>query len=98
MDTMTTRDNNNPGKSRRGFASMDEAMQREIASLGGRTAHVRGLAHEFTPEEARSAGRKGGVAVSRDREHMAEIGRMGGLARGRNQKKREHGATENGTS
>ena len=64
--------------SERGFASMDEAKQREIASKGGRAAHERGTAHEFDSEEAREAGRKGGQTVSRDREHMAEIGRKGG--------------------
>jgi general stress protein YciG len=62
----------------RGFASMDDDKQREIASKGGRAAHAKGTAHEFSPEEAREAGRKGGEAVSRDRKHMAEIGRKGG--------------------
>jgi general stress protein YciG len=65
-------------KSERGFASMDEEKQREIASKGGKAAHEKGKAHEFTPEEAREAGRKGGEVVSKDREHMAEIGREGG--------------------
>jgi general stress protein YciG len=65
----------------RGFAAMDAEKQRQIASKGGKVAHQRGNAHEFTPEEAREAGRKGGVAVSRDRKHMAEIGRLGGDAR-----------------
>jgi uncharacterized protein len=65
-------------KSERGFASMDEEKQREIASKGGKAAHDKGTAHEFTPEEAREAGRKGGEVVSKDREHMAEIGREGG--------------------
>lgn len=69
-------------KSTRGFASMDPARQREIARKGGRAAHLKGTAHEFTPEEARVAGRKGGQAVSRDRAHMALIGREGGQARG----------------
>ncbi|MCC7447871.1 MAG: general stress protein [Anaerolineae bacterium] len=64
----------------RGFASMDEEKQREIASQGGRAAHQKGTAHEFTPEEARDAGRKGGEAVSRNRDHMARIGRKGGEA------------------
>jgi general stress protein YciG len=64
--------------SKRGFASMDEDKQREIASKGGHAAHEKGTAHEFTPEEAREAGRKGGETVSQDREHMAEIGREGG--------------------
>ncbi|HEY0180018.1 MAG TPA: KGG domain-containing protein [Dokdonella sp.] len=69
------------GQSRgRGFASMDRAKQREIARLGGRAAHRRGTAHEFTPEEARAAGQKGGAAVSADRSHMAAIGRRGGEA------------------
>lgn len=66
-------------KSRRGFAAMDPAKQREIASMGGRAAHEKGTAHEFTSEEARHAGRRGGLAVGRDRDYMAEIGRRGGL-------------------
>ena len=49
-----------PRKSTRGFASMDAARQREIASKGGRAAHQKGTAHEWTSDEARSAGRKGG--------------------------------------
>jgi len=65
-------------KEKRGFASMDTRKQREIASKGGRAAHAHGTAHEFTSEEARAAGRKGGEAVSRNRQHMAEIGRRGG--------------------
>ena len=65
----------------RGFAAMDVEKQRQIASKGGKVAHQRGNAHEFTPEEAREAGSKGGVAVSKDRKHMAEIGRLGGEAR-----------------
>lgn len=70
-------------KSNRGFASMDQAKQREIASKGGRAAHQKGTAHQFTPDEAREAGRKGGGTVSQDRTHMAEIGRIGGQSRGR---------------
>jgi general stress protein YciG len=66
----------------RGFAGMDEARQREIASKGGKAAHQKGTAHEFTSEEARIAGRKGGEVVSQNREHMAMIGREGGQARG----------------
>src|SRR5215210_7828073 len=68
--------------SKRGFASMDASKQREIASKGGRAAHAKGTAHEFTTDEARVAGRKGGEAVSRDRAHMAAIGREGGHSRG----------------
>src|SRR5438270_158666 len=69
-------------KSARGFASMDQGKQKEIASKGGRAAHAKGTAHEFDSSEARAAGRKGGMAVSRNREHMAAIGRRGGEARG----------------
>lgn len=71
-------------KSNRGFASMDRNKQREIASKGGRAAHQKGTAHEFDSGEARAAGRKGGVTVSKNREHMAAIGRRGGEARGAN--------------
>ena len=49
-------------KSERGFAAMDPKRQREIASEGGRAAHLSGNAHEFNSEEAREAGRKGGQA------------------------------------
>ena len=69
--------NQNQGSSNRGFASMDEDKQREIAAKGGRAAHESGNAHEFSSEEAREAGRKGGEAVSQDRQHMADIGREG---------------------
>lgn len=53
---------NNSRKSNRGFASMDQEKQREIAAKGGRASHEKGTGHEFTPEEAREAGRKGGQA------------------------------------
>lgn len=46
----------------RGFASMDPQKQREIASRGGRAAHEQGTAHEWSSDEARMAGRKGGAA------------------------------------
>jgi hypothetical protein len=39
---------------------MSPEKQREIASKGGRAAHEKGTAHEWTPDEARAAGRKGG--------------------------------------
>jgi general stress protein YciG len=81
---MTTQNSSDRPKSNRGFASMDASKQREIASKGGKAAHAQGRAHEFTPDEARTAGRKGGEVVSRDRAHMAAIGRAGGQARGRN--------------
>lgn len=58
---------------------MDPDKQREIARKGGRAAHEKGSAHEFSADEAREAGRKGGERVSSDRARMAEIGRRGGL-------------------
>jgi general stress protein YciG len=66
------------GTKARGFASMSADKQREIARKGGRAAHARGTAHEFTADEARAAGKKGGERVSMNRNHMAEIGRLGG--------------------
>jgi general stress protein YciG len=71
------------GNAERGFAAMDPETQRAVASRGGKVAHQRGGAHEFTSEEARVAGKKGGELVSRDRAYMAEIGRRGGKARRR---------------
>jgi uncharacterized protein len=74
------------GTRSRGFASMDAEKQREIARKGGRAAHEKGTAHEFTADEARAAGRKGGERVSANREHMSRIGRLGGkMSAGRRQ-------------
>ena len=81
------------GKSKRGFASMDVSRQREIASKGGRAAHAKGTAHEWTSDEARVAGRKGGEVVSRDRAHMAAIGREGGESRGAKNRRRQTAAS-----
>lgn len=47
---------------RRGFAAMDRDRVKEIASKGGRAAHAAGTAHQFSSDEARTAGRKGGMA------------------------------------
>ena len=66
----------------RGFASMDPERQRQIARAGGRAAQASGRAHQFNSEEAAAAGRKGGVAVSQNRAHMAQIGAEGGRSRG----------------
>ncbi|MEA2710770.1 MAG: uncharacterized protein QOF78_3371 [Phycisphaerales bacterium] len=72
---------------------MDAHRQREIARKGGRAAHEKGKAHEFTPDEARAAGRKGGEKVSVNRKHMAEIGRRGGRS---SAQRRRPGSNENG--
>lgn len=96
---MTGDQNGQQGASRRagrGFAGMDEARQREIASKGGKAAHAKGTAHEFTPDEARRAGRKGGEVVSQNREHMATIGREGGQARGARHRMTRELSVQNG--
>jgi general stress protein YciG len=51
---------------------MDPALVREIARKGGKAAHTAGTAHEFTTEEARAAGRKGGLATHEKRRRQAE--------------------------
>jgi len=71
---------NKPGSSNRGFASMDPQRQREIASEGGRAAHEKGTAHEFTSEEAREAGRKGGQARSESNRSKSAASSHGGNA------------------
>ena len=68
-------------KEDRGFASMDRAKQREIASKGGKAAHQKGTAHEWTSEEARDAGRKGGIASHQRRREQTGSG-MSEEARG----------------
>lgn len=49
---------------------MDRSKQREIASKGGKAAHQKGTAHEWTSEEAREAGRKGGMASHRRKQEQ----------------------------
>ena len=56
----------------RGFASMERIKQREIASKGGKAAHQKGTAHEWTSEEAREAGRKGGMASHRRKQEQQD--------------------------
>lgn len=75
----------NKGNDNRGFASMDEEKQREIASKGGKAAHEQGQAHEFDSEEARKAGQKGGKVAHEtgnahefDSEEARKAGRKGG--------------------
>jgi general stress protein YciG len=76
METATT------PKQQKGFAVMTPEKVRSIASLGGRKAHQLNKAHKFTSDEAREAGRKGGEIISKNRDHMAAIGRIGGKHRG----------------
>jgi len=51
-----------PRRRLRGFAAIDPERRRLVSSVGGKAAHARGTGHEFTSEEAREAGRKGGRA------------------------------------
>jgi general stress protein YciG len=61
-----------PSRRPRGFAAMDRKQVSDIARKGGRAAHAAGTAHEFTPEEARLAGGKGGRAIHRNRSAKPE--------------------------
>ena len=63
-------------KEDRGFASMDRSKQRDIASKGGKAAHQKGTAHEWTSEEAREAGRKGGMASHRRKQEQQQSPEM----------------------
>lgn len=90
-------------KKGRGFAAMDLAKQRQIASKGGKAAHEKGTAHRFTPEEARTAGRKGGQAAHQKGtaheftpEEARIAGRKGGqAARGKNRQSAAHVGSAN---
>lgn len=56
----------------RGFAAMDRGLVSAIARKGGKAAHTAGTAHEFTSDEAREAGRKGGRATHAKRRKVVE--------------------------
>lgn len=58
-------------KARRGFAAMSRERQQELCRKGGKAVHERGTAHTWTSEEARAAGRKGGLARSANRKATA---------------------------
>ena len=82
-------------KEDRGFASMDRAKQREIASKGGKAAHQKGTAHEWTSEEAREAGRKGGMA-SHQRRKQSQMDEQGNSPdQGPDQTERSGGSEQN---
>lgn len=51
----------------RGFASLDKAKVRAIASKGGKAAHRKGVAHQWDSDEARAAGRRGGMKAAQRR-------------------------------
>lgn len=81
-------------KGKQGFASMDPALRREIASRGGKAARASGRAHSFTKEEAAAAGRKGGtVAHQRGTAHQwtKEAARAAGIKSGQAKRRLSHG-------
>lgn len=65
---------------RRGFAAMDRDRVKEIASKGGKAAHAAGTAHQFSSDEARNAGRKGGMAPHARRGGVRRAPSEGGAA------------------
>lgn len=75
---MTERKSRTTGK--RGFASMTAEKRKAIATLGGRAAHMKGVAHEFTSEEAAIAGRKGGLAAAARRKSL--MAKLKGIIQG----------------
>ena len=54
-------------KARRGFAAIDPEKVKAIAQKGGVAVHAKGTAHRFSKDQAREAGRKGGMAPHRAR-------------------------------
>ncbi len=82
------------GTANRGFAAMDHEKQKRIDSEGGRAAHRQGVAHEWSQDEAREAGRKGGQIVSQNREHMSAIGRKGGQNSGQSRQRNNNERSE----
>lgn len=92
---------NEKGESRgRGFAGMDPERQRQISSQGGKAAHQKGTAHEFDSNEAREAGRKGGMVSGgrRRAREQAQGGRPSREPERENTEERESEAESTGTS
>lgn len=58
------------GIENRGFASLTKRRRKEIAQQGGRAAHAKGVAHQWTSDEARAAGRKGGIATRKKHQQL----------------------------
>jgi general stress protein YciG len=89
---------NEKGESRgRGFAGMDPERQRQISSQGGKAAHQKGTAHEFDSEEAREAGRKGGM-VSGGRRRARESANAQRQAEQTERSEERTGSEEQGAS
>ena len=92
---------NEKGESRgRGFAGMDPERQRQISSQGGKAAHQKGTAHEFDSNEAREAGRKGGMVSGgrrRAREQQAQQARRETEGESREERESEAEGTDTGS-
>ena len=88
---------NEKGESRgRGFAGMDPERQRQISSQGGKAAHQKGTAHEFDSNEAREAGRKGGMVSggrrrAREQAQQSRPGREAEREQGERESETEEG-------
>jgi len=90
---------NEKGESRgRGFAGMDPERQRQISSQGGKAAHQKGTAHEFDSNEAREAGRKGGMVSGGRRRAREQQGQQGHPSREPESNERESEAEESSSS
>lgn len=68
-------------KPKRGFAAMSPEKRQQVAAMGGKAAHKKGVAYQFDSTSAREASKKGGATVSENREYMAALGQKGGKAR-----------------
>jgi general stress protein YciG len=84
--------------SNRGFASMDDDQQREIASKGGHAAHESGNAHEFDSEEAREAGRKGGETRGNNQQNQGTERGQGARQQNDSDDQQNSGNTRGGSS
>ena len=90
---------NEKGESRgRGFAGMDPERQRQISSQGGKAAHQKGTAHEFDSEEAREAGRKGGMVSGGRRRAREGANRSNEQNEGERSEERNTSAEDQGAS
>lgn len=59
---------------KRGFAAMSPERQRQIAQQGGKAAHQQGVAHQWNRQEAKEAGKKGGLASGEKRKSQCDGG------------------------
>lgn len=65
---------------KRGFQLMDPERHKQVAGMGGKAAKAAGKGYFFDAASGREAGKKGGAVTSSNREHMSQIGKLGGIA------------------